>query len=167
MSWKRAFLKQALSDYDIFKEFNQKRKPLCHQLHYFQMATEKLSKGYLAGNNNQPPKHTHAALVRFLQGTKSSPAIRVALGYSNNKRAYAQYIDDLTHIAKVVQDLAPVGGKNITPNPEYPWKDVQTGKIICPLEYSFPSLKWRSPQMVKLRELIHTIIKTEIGNNDR
>jgi hypothetical protein len=56
MTWRDAFLKQAHSDYSVYKKLNELRLPLCHKLHYLQMATEKLAKAYQCNNRNTPPK---------------------------------------------------------------------------------------------------------------
>jgi hypothetical protein len=47
MSWRDAFFVQAWSDYAVFEIMDDNNYPRCHVLHYLQMTTEKLAKGYL------------------------------------------------------------------------------------------------------------------------
>ena len=77
MTWKQAFRKQARSDYDIFSEFNNATnlKPICHQLHYLQMATEKLAKSFFCDQTLEPPRKTHYGFVRLLRMLKTRPDI--------------------------------------------------------------------------------------------
>ena len=63
------WLRQALSDYNLFRQLRHDRHEPCHILHYLQMATEKLSKAYLWRAGHPPPK-THTGFVRFLRALR-------------------------------------------------------------------------------------------------
>jgi hypothetical protein len=52
MTWREAFRQQALSDYAVFRHLTRVADiPVCHRLHYLQMATEKLAKSLLLVGN--------------------------------------------------------------------------------------------------------------------
>jgi len=156
MTWRQAFFTQARSDFTIFQEFKERPDiPYCQKLHYLQMATEKLAKGYLSPTNGNPPPKTHLALVRFLQISKGQPEIRRKLGFENNHRGYSAYIDGLLHIADQIEQLAPVGNCD-QPNSEYPW--VTNGhSIISPTNYNFPEFDKQA--LTKFQGLIMSLFR--------
>ncbi len=121
MTWQNGYLRQAESDYSIYSDLNKPKVPLCHRLHYLQMASEKLAKSFLCKGRRTPYERTHYAFVRFLKSTTRSPNIRRKLGYGGkNCPAYDTYIKSLLNVAKQIEDLAPVGGNYDKLNPEYP-----------------------------------------------
>lgn len=84
MSWRAAFLRQAASDDAIRRMLISVRAPVCHQLPYLQMVTEKLAKGLLQGiANPKPPIPTHSAFVRLLQVIKTSREYRRHFGFTD------------------------------------------------------------------------------------
>ena len=54
MTWSDAFLRQAVSDYQMFKRLSDKRSDaaICHRLQFLQMATEKLAKSFLISDSS-------------------------------------------------------------------------------------------------------------------
>jgi hypothetical protein len=142
MNWHDAFLVQAWSDYSIFHEMNANRYPICHQLHYLQMATEKLAKGFLSKPSKEAPvKKTHFAFARFLMLSKQRADLKVPLGYGpGNSKAYSAYVNSVLPLAEKIQKLAPVGGHFDRVNADYPWTH-DDGEIKCPAEYDFPDFK--------------------------
>ena len=156
MNWKEAFLKQAKDDFEVFYEFYKLEKPACRQLHYLQMATEKLAKAYRSSIYAAPPKTSHKAFSQFLQSIKALPDFQRKLGYQNKNSTYYAYIDSLLPIAQHIEDLAPEGKKLNKPNPEYPWRQ---GKLIkAPIEYNFPEVYEQQIQFNKLIELINKLL---------
>ena len=66
-------------------------------------------------------------------------------------------IDNLLVIAKKIEELAPVGGKNNKENPEYPWKD-NLGNIQTPSKYNFPVF---SPiDIIKIQKIVSSLFVT-------
>ena len=138
MSWRSAFLLQARSDYDTREILNTQRVEYCHQLHYLQMASEKLAKGFLTPvASTEPPKMTHAAFVRCLQVIKGRPDIRRALNFSSTQ-TFSQFVDSLLPLAEQVQRLAPSYAGIRGPNPEYPWQAATHGAVTAPAEFDLP-----------------------------
>lgn len=158
MTWREAFLRQAESDYAVFLEFNRAGKPPAQQLHYLQMATEKLAKAFCCGPANDPPKTTHAALGRFLRISKGQPKIRGGLGYGGDYAAFSGYVDSLLPFAEKIERLAPEGGRLNTPNPEYPWQD-SLGEVVAPVDHPFEELMSDAPNMNKLKRLVPNLIR--------
>ena len=158
MTWKEAFLKQAESDYSVFQEFNVGKKPVAQQLHYLQMATEKLAKALSCGHGKEPPKTTHAALGRFLRISKGRPELRRDLGYEGNYQAFVSYVDSLLPFAEKIEGLAPEGKRLDKPNPEYPWLNHQ-GQVIPPVDYAFGDIWLDVANMNKLKTLIANLFR--------
>lgn len=156
MTWHDAFLKQAHSDYSVFINLNKSRYPLCHRLHYLQMATEKLAKAYQCDKNNSHPPKTHLALLKMLRTIKGNPNIRRLFGFENQKMAYIAYINKLMPIANQIESLAPIGGDFDKLNPEYPWKN-PIGRVNCPAEYKYSEIK--PTDLIKIQGLIRTLFK--------
>ncbi|MCH8126640.1 hypothetical protein IIC38_11850 [candidate division KSB1 bacterium] len=160
MTWKDAYLKQAFSDYSIYQEFQKpkNRKPVCHQLHYLQMATEKFSKSQLCKGNKPPEKKTHFVLVRYLRTIKRLPQIRNMLGFKGKHEAFGYFIDSLIPVADMIENLAPAGSGMPKPNPEYPWEDVKTKQVVSPLDYEFMNLSDSITVMAKFKALFDTLM---------
>lgn len=157
MNWRDAFLTQAWSDYQLFEKLNSERCPLCHKLHYLQMATEKLAKSFLCSpKSDNPPRKTHYAFVRFLKLSKQRHHWRKGLGYEHNLNAYASYIDSLIPVAERIEKLAPVGGNFDKVNPEYPWIDGER-IVICPALHHFSEFK--KTDLVKIRDLVFRLFR--------
>lgn len=66
--WQIAFLKQARIDWEAYQRARQTRWPDCLQLHFLQMATEKLGKVLLFAGHSKLERLTrsHAAFVKFI-----------------------------------------------------------------------------------------------------
>ncbi|MFH0821202.1 MAG: hypothetical protein V2B18_00495 [Pseudomonadota bacterium] len=157
MIWYYAFLSQSWSDYQVFQELNESRHPNCHKLHYLQMATEKLGKaGLMEITGNSPPKMKHDAFVCFLRHTKVHPFWKKRLGFAQNKRGYAAYIDGMLPIADKIEKLAPAISGPSQPNPEYPWSP-RPGDVTCPADYDFPEIKRH--ELGKITALISNLFR--------
>lgn len=152
MNWRDAFLNQARSDYTVFRKMSKESYPICHQLHYLQMATEKLAKGFLSKpSENRPPRKTHYAFVRFLILSKQRTDLKRLLGYGpRNDKAYVAHVDSLLPLADKIEKLAPVGGQFDRVNAEYPWTD-DNDQIRCSADYDFPDFKL--PELAKIMGL--------------
>lgn len=154
MSWKSAFLAQAASDNRIRHLLDDVTVPYSHRLHYLQMATEKLAKGWLATEGNPaPPVPTHSGLVRLLQTLKGRPDVRRELGI-RDASVFRAFVESLLDLADQIESLAPSAAGFGRPNPEYPWREPATGLVVVPAEFAFPAFDPRGAKMVKLDRLI-------------
>ena len=148
--WRSAYLRQAKSDYALFLMLTEANAPLCHRLHYLQMATEKMSKGLLTPPGGPRFARSHNALVNFMIVAKVRHDIREA-SHFKSRTQFIAYIDSLIDTGRRIEDLSPEGDDH--PNPEYPW-EVQ-GRIVVPIEYAFANLDLNSPKMIKLLQFVH------------
>lgn len=111
---------------------------MCHQLHYLQMVTEKLSKAYF-WRKGKPPAKSHAGFHSFLRalGTvpqAQRPKLVQALEFKNYK-VFQAWIKSVLPLADALERLAPALALN-GPNPEYPWPpDVPAH---APADFAFP-----------------------------
>lgn len=156
MTWRRAFLEQAKSDYSLFTELNQTRKARCHQLHYLQMATEKLAKAFLCDRDGRPPRKSHLAFTRFLKISKGRPDIRRKLGYASNYLGYCTYVDNLLPAAAKVEALAPTATDTDKPNPEYPWQQT-TREVVPPVNYGFR--EFSRVELIHLQTFVNNLLR--------
>ncbi len=159
MNWKEAYLRQAESDYHMFEYFNKNGKPLCQQLHYLQMTTEKLAKSFLCNVHNAPPKKTHFVLTKFMRQSVGIPHIRKAMGFKqHNHAAYLAYITSLLDIAQKVENLAPVGGNLDKLNPEYPWTD-SSGNVVAPVDFDFADIMHNRNDIIKFKGFLSSLLR--------
>ncbi|HET6384178.1 MAG TPA: hypothetical protein VFJ58_12365 [Armatimonadota bacterium] len=155
LDWRTAYLRQAQSDYDIYLQLLTAGAPRCHQLHYLQMATEKLGKSYLCPASGDPPARIHDAFVKFVKVSRARDDLR-RIGAFARRAQYEAFINSLLSKAKEVEDLSPEGPDH--PNPEYPWK--AGGIVFSPLEYVFPTLDpKRDPRMLKLLQFVENCFR--------
>jgi hypothetical protein len=161
MSWRECFRRQAKSDYELFKELNKTGKPVCHQMHYLQMATEKIAKAFLSSNNNIRPKFSHSALTRFMKISKGRPDIRRKLSFGNDMNAFVSYIDSIIPFAEHIENLAPAGGNGERINPEYPWQD-PNGDVVSPLDNNFAHIHGDRTNMSKFMGYMENLIRVSI-----
>lgn len=154
MTWQEAYLRQAESDFRLYRLLSRcKEVEECHRFYYLQMATEKLAKAFQSKGKTCPYANTHHAFVRFLQKSKANPSIRRRLGYADSV-VYCQYIDGVLPMAEKIQNLAPVGTpSNDRLNPEYPWEN-PPGTILVPAAYAFPDFVEEENNKTKLVKLV-------------
>lgn len=160
MTWREAFLRQAESDYRVFQRFNRSGDsvPVCQQLHYLQMSTEKLAKALSCPQGGDPPKTTHAAFARFLRISKGRPELQRALGYEGNHNAFVSYIDSLLPLAERIEALAPEGKRLDRPNPEYPWNSLASS-VVAPVDHGFEDIWGDVSGINKLKMLIAHLLR--------
>ncbi len=153
LDWRTAYFQQAKSDYGmLLRLLEEEDIPLCHCLHYLQMTTEKLAKGFRTEPGGGPYARTHDVFALFVtRYAKLNPELRLACGITNTSQ-YLMYLEGLRDLAQRIEDLSPDGGDH--PNPEYPWQ--QRDQILVPLTYPFSDLDLRqqSAKMAKLLKFI-------------
>ncbi len=139
-----AFLEQARSDWNAYQKTQEPAWPSCHQLHFLQMATEKLSKALLISGevSLERATHSHAAFVKFMRVVSHNHNLQAELGM--NKSQLKALFERLLPIAHEIEALAPALAQD-GPNPEYPWRD-KLGHVCIPTKYSFPLTKLMQSQ---------------------
>ncbi|MCX7015034.1 MAG: hypothetical protein NTW86_21185 [Candidatus Sumerlaeota bacterium] len=163
MDWRSAFFLQARSDFRILRHLIAwgGAKP-CHRLHYLQMATEKLAKGF-STDGTIPPATVHSAFVRFLQRAHTNKSLRRACQMEDKKRFQA-YLEALLPLGKRIEDLAP-SGVTQRPNAEYPWlararnrayPTEAADSIVVPAQCRFAGLDMGAPTMIRMMRFLQT-----------
>lgn len=135
----RLWLQQAQSDHDVLLLLRRYGAAPCHQLHYLQMVTEKLSKAYFWRSGNAPPR-AHTGFVQFLRSLGSVPSSdrnKLASAFSFTRFTDLQkWIYGVLPLAYELERLAPMLA-NDGPNPEYPWPHNQPAN--SPVTFVFPT----------------------------
>ncbi len=136
--WRIAYAKQALTDLSAREKLLEHPDlPDCQQLHFLQMACEKLCKAYLCGQGVNPEtlRGSHAyisgplPIIAKQQFTQESRKVHV-------DRTWV--IAALRVLARKIELLAPAvheAGRQPT-NCEYPWEGPD-GMIHAPCEHKF------------------------------
>ena len=144
--WRSAYFEQAKADYRLFlKIAKQEDVPLCQKLHYLQMTTEKMSKGFLTQPGGGKYSNTHKAFVDFVNTAAKNKSLR-RICHFDQEAEFKAYIRKTCSKAKLVEDLSPEGAPH--PNPEYPWEI--NGRILTPVEHDFPNLKLSDNKMQEM-----------------
>jgi hypothetical protein len=143
-----ALLRQARSDFAIFEFLRIQDRdvvPMCHPLHYLQMATEKLAKALFIAINLELDRFSHVAFSHIpFQLARADVAKK--LGFRSFK-AYRAFLVRAAPLFRAVDELNPSvglqvagGGPKDGPNVEYPWAGRMAGGVeswIVPAEYRF------------------------------
>ena len=134
--WRIAYAKQALADLNTQEQLATTAKvPESQQLHFLQMACEKLCKAYLCGQGTDPIdlRKSHAHIERTL------PMIaRQQFARERHKSDHTWVLQALRKLARQIELLAPAvndGGRHPA-NCEYPWVGPE-GQIVVPAEHKF------------------------------
>jgi hypothetical protein len=136
-SFQELWWKQAKSDHDLLIRLRELGASPCHQLHYLQMTTEKLGKGYF-WRSGVPPLKSHASFVQCLRAfsqVRGSERSRLANAFQFRRHAdLRSWIRSALPLAYRLERLAPaLAGDG--PNPEYPWPpDIPTK---APVDFEF------------------------------
>jgi hypothetical protein len=138
-----AFYRQASSDWQTFELLLEKKDlPLCHALHYLQMACEKLAKAYrLRDTSCAIDKVTskHTGFEKFINAFLRSPALIAE--YKGRLARHQAVCASAKKFARAIEKLAPANDKATSPeNAEYPWE--RGGKVLTPCEYAYPALSF-------------------------
>jgi len=166
-SWRRAYARQALSDFEVYDHIcTAQTIPECQRLHYLQMALEKSAKAFFwngPGSNIDASKvkpstnRIHDVVATYL------PVVYIQHRATVEKRISGSARRDVKLFCQEVDLLAPANAKkekvdgkvqdagkmnepyNVSStrpdNCEYPWEVLDsTGAIVCiqsPLDYEF------------------------------
>jgi hypothetical protein len=147
--WRRgfaeAFIAQARSDWGVYRLLTEQRThdghtlSVCHELHYLQMASEKLAKAYRlrdTGSAVDELLSKHTGFAKFV-----GPFFTAVLKdeYQGKDAQLRGLIKRARTLARQIEKLAPATDRLATPeNAEYPWESED--RVIAPSRYEFPSL---------------------------
>lgn len=136
-AWRIAFARQAIADLQARDALLRSRNmPQCQQLHFLQMACEKICKSYLCGHGADPAslQSSHAYIARVLP-----VIIRHQLADTSGKREKASWVvAAVRKLSRQIELLAPAvdaaGGH--PSNCEYPW-ETGDGDVVVPADHHF------------------------------
>jgi hypothetical protein len=120
--YQRLWWEQARSDHAVLTLLRRQGAAPCHQLHYLQMVTEKLSKAFF-WQKNRPPEKEHYGFRNFLKYliTPRRERRRIADIFDFGRFEDLQHwINAVSPLAEKLKNLAPACS-NDGPNAEYPW----------------------------------------------
>lgn len=160
MTWRDAYLQQAWSDFQVYRHLNANGHALCHQLHYLQMTTEKLAKGFQCPIGGGPYPKTHRVFMKFMQNIKQRPLLYCGRLQFKSNNQFSSYIQSLLPVADLIEKLAPDGGDYGKMNPEYPWTD-SANNICCPVSYGFPEFRRRARELLMIQNLLTNLFRLE------
>ena len=158
--YQQCWWEQARSDHAILVLLRRHGVAPCHQLHYLQMVTEKLSKAYF-WRSGTPPKKSHAGFglfMRLLLQVSKSKRMKIAgiFGFGRFED-FQNWTRTTLTLAYDLERLAPALA-NDGPNPEYPWP--QNAPQTIPATFDFDV--WRQlTDTGRGRQLVQ-VIKTAV-----
>ena len=136
-AYQELWLRQAISDYEVLLLLSERGVAASHQIHYLQMATEKLGKAYF-WRSGAPPPHSHAGFVQFLRslsGITAKEQRHIAQVFQFKRmKDFQNFVRAILPMAYALERLAPALA-NDGPNPEYPWP--QNAPRFAPVSFDF------------------------------
>ena len=140
-AWASAFAAQSQSDWQVYDRLAAEPQiPACHELHYLQMACEKIAKAYRCrdtGTNLDDLLKRHVGFAKFIGSFLASPSMKAAY---KGRDAQLREVSRLARaLAREIEKLAPAVDRAGSPeNAEYPWESGED--VISPCRYSYPRL---------------------------
>ena len=139
--WASAFALQSRSDWQVYNLLaGEPQLADCHELHYLQMACEKIAKAYRCRDTDadlQDLLKRHIGFAKFMSSFLSSPGIQEA--YKGRDAQLREISRVARGLAREIEKLAPAVDRTGTPeNAEYPWESGD--KVVSPCQYSYPRL---------------------------
>jgi len=140
-AWAVGFAVQSRSDWQVYGRLAaDQQMPACHELHYLQMACEKIAKAYRCRDTSADLEDLlkrHVGFAKFMGSFLASPTIKDAY---RGRDAQLREVSKLTRsLAREIEKLAPAVDRAGSPeNAEYPWE--AGDEVITPCEYSYPQL---------------------------
>lgn len=136
-----AFYRQASSDWQVCERLAAVAGlPPSHQLHYLQMACEKLAKAYrLRDTTSEVDEITskHTGFAKFMNSFLRSPAL--VAEYKGRGAQHQVVCAAAAKFACEIEKLAPAINRATSPeNAEYPWQ--HGDRVLAPCEYEYPAL---------------------------
>jgi DNA-binding transcriptional MerR regulator len=141
--WSRAYTKQGVSDLSVYRHLTSAGASIndCHRLHYLQMASEKIAKGYQFRYTNKSIEalsSSHAGLPEFINSYCQSAAMKSR--YAGRTAQLETIRNDLYRLGTELEHLAPAIERQRSPtNVEYPWSNGVT--LTVPCDHAFPVMR--------------------------
>ena len=163
--WRVAYAKQARADLQARERLIERPAlPDCQQLHFLQMACEKICKAYLCGQGTDPQslQASHAYVAGVLP-VIARQQLSAQLGHSARDRSWV--IRAIRKLARKIELLAPsVTAGGVQPdNCEYPWVAAD-GSVRVPAEHNFQFDLLYEPAGRHLMKILYTAVDELAGS---
>lgn len=158
MTWAFAYAIQARSDLEARETLLRNDKlPECHQLHFLQMACEKLCKAHLiaGGADARELQKSHAYVAKQLP-----IIVRLLLAREAGRLPRDTWIISAIRVlARRIELLAPSvdHGGRVPANSEYPWERPD-GQIVAPARHNFEFSLLRHKAGITLLKVLRVAI---------
>jgi hypothetical protein len=158
--WGDAYAQQSASDFRIYEILIALDCiPVCHSLHYLQMACEKIAKAYQFRDQTTSETRlttSHVAFSKFMDSFISSPKMRQE--YKGRDAQLIRVRQSTRNLAREIEKLAPAVDREHSPsNAEYPWESNEG--VVLPCVYTYPNLSsLREPTGLHFLKLIKEAI---------
>jgi hypothetical protein len=162
--WARAYARQGAADLSVYHELvklcTAGTIEDCHEMHYLQMAIEKLARAYMLKHSKGDRTrylNSHVAVNDFAQIYVSS--LEWAPRFDGNRGLWSQ----VKQLAGAIEELAPAVERQARPsNAEYPWSDGKSltvpKDVAFRRRFSFPTHVWA--QLTDMLEEISRALST-------
>ncbi len=137
MSWARAYARQARSDLEAREQLlRNERLPVCHHLHFLQMAAEKLCKAHLSAQGQ--PQDVLETSHAFIAGPLPLNVRQVIARDAQKLQRDTWVVAAIRKLSRQIELLHPqVDDKRRVPsNGVYPWM-AATGVVLAPRDHAF------------------------------
>lgn len=133
-----ALCRQAESDLRVALCLLGGRHEVCHAIHYFQMASEKIGRAIrISGGQYGASAKTHVAIVKALRLIMSHPKSAAVLMRGDSPRLKG-WIEQVLPLARSIERVAPAVAGN-GENAEYPWM-LSDGSWTPPSDHDFRTI---------------------------
>lgn len=159
----QAFHRQARSDFAAYEHVRDAAVlPRCHELHFLQMATEKLAKAVLIASHGDPGR-THVAFSKVIGTIKGNAPLARSMGWSGNDlRSFLSRALPMVRAIEELHPQLPTDGVLDGPNAEYPWSGPdRNGHAVfhVPAEHDFSLCeRLRSHDGITLLKVIEVLL---------
>ncbi len=152
--WRIAYAKQGKADLLAREQLLRNTAlPVCQQLHFLQMACEKICKAFLCGQGTDPSN------LEKSHGYSSGPLPVIARQYFRRQRntEAGWILQAIATLSRKIELLAPAvkAGGTHPANCEYPWRRAD-GVVLAPAEYRFDINLARDPGGTNLLKILQT-----------
>jgi hypothetical protein len=137
MSWASAYARQAKSDLQAREQLLiNERIPACHQLHFLQMAAEKLCKAHLSAQGQ--PQEVLETSHAFIAGPLPVIARQIIARDAGKLPRLTWVLGAIRKLARQIELLHPqVNDAGCVPsNCVYPWVKAD-GEVVAPADHPF------------------------------
>jgi hypothetical protein len=137
MNWAAAYARQAKSDLDAREQLlRDDRPPACHQLHFLQMAAEKLCKAHLSARGQ--PQDVLEASHAFVAGPLPVIVRQIIARDAQRLQRDTWVLKAVRKLCRQIELLHPQVDDNqrVPSNAVYPWRGPD-GHVIAPRDHPF------------------------------